>query len=70
MRISQLKRIFDLDQMILFEGKLYERLEKVSGGPKHRYRVVLSDDDYDYVSEPALRKRLDQAFKKSDKSLS
>lgn len=69
MRIANLNHVFDFNQLMLFEGRLYERLERVAGGPKHKYRVILSDDDYDYVSEPALRKRLDRAFKRTDKKI-
>lgn len=70
MRLSRLARLYDLDQIILFEGKLVERLYRTNGrceGPKPKYRVILSEDDYDYVVIPKIRKRLDRIFKQLDK---
>lgn len=65
-KISELEPMCDLNEMIYFEGKLYERL---SNNPtRHKYRVILAEDDYDYVEIPALRKRLNRAFKRSDKN--
>lgn len=71
MRLNQLSKLFDLNEMVYFEGKLYERLyydvkSRSKDGPKHKYRVVINSDDYDYVAEPALRKRLDRVFNKTD----
>lgn len=72
MRISRLSRLFDLDQVVLFEGKLVERLYRTNGrckGPKHKYRFILNEDDYDYVVIPAERKRLDRIFRQLDKGV-
>ena len=71
MRLNQLSKLFDLNETVYFEGKLYERLyydvkSRSKDGPKHKYRVVINSDDYDYVVEPALRKRLDRVFNKTD----
>ena len=58
--------LFDPNQIIFFEGKLYERLPRVKGGPRNKYRILLAVDDYDYVFEPRLRKRLDRAFRRNE----
>ena len=73
MFIRRLKFLFNIDEVIYFEGKLYERLYgseqkrlSLKNFP-YKYRVILAEDDYDYVVIPALRKRLDRAFKRASK---
>lgn len=67
MILSRLRHTFDLTQTIFYEGRLYEKLTSFPGQPKYKYRVILAMDDYDYVVLPALRKRLDRAFKRASK---
>lgn len=56
------QEVFDLDHVVFFEGNLYERI--VSREIKYRYRVLLNSDDYDYVTDRNLKRRLDRVFKK------
>lgn len=60
-KIKDLSETFVLKNIIYFESKLYEKL---SSHYKHSYRVILSSDDYDYVCDRNLKRRLDRAFAK------
>lgn len=65
MIIQNLNRLFDLCRTIYFEGKLYEDLFYGGvglDGVRYKYREILSEDDYDYVVDTALKKRLDRVF--------
>lgn len=53
---QQLNRLYDMNNVFLFEGRLYERLYST----KCKYRVIFNDDDYDYVTDRNLRRRLDR----------
>lgn len=71
-RISDLNRLFDLSETVYYRSYLYERLytnraDRLKNCPIHKYRVIFSDDDYDYVTEVALKKRLDRVFARLDK---
>lgn len=67
MIISQLRCLCRTENCFLFEGRVYELLytsdseRKVllENGIKHKYRFMLNQDDYDYVCDSKLRKRLD-----------
>ena len=59
-----ISRIFDTRFVHLFEGRLYEYMGQNS---KCRWRVILSDDDYDYVVDRNLRRRLNRAHGKKAK---
>jgi hypothetical protein len=59
-RLSDLTRLYDINEVIYFENKLYERLSDT----RYRYRVIITDDDYDYVTDRNLKRRLDRAFAK------
>lgn len=67
MKISSLKEIYNLDQVVFYEGRLFERLPVKRGFGILKYRVIISPDYYDYVVSPALRKRLDRLFKRLEK---
>lgn len=67
MLISSLAKMYHMKNVIFFEGKLYERLSPHMY--RYKYRVILSQDDYDYVANPALRKRLDRRFKAEEKAI-
>lgn len=71
-KLKHLSYLYDSNQVILFESKLYERLikratDKKLKPPRHKYRVILAYDDYDYVCDRNLKRRLDRAFAKQDK---
>lgn len=59
--LRDLSRIYTLKNIVLFEGKLYEKL--ANNFYSHRYRVIISDDDYDYVTCRNLKRRLERVFK-------
>jgi hypothetical protein len=61
--------VFHLKHVIFYQGRLYERLPK-SWRPRsnsHGFRVILNSDDYDYVTDRNLRRRLERAFKACSK---
>lgn len=65
---KQLAALCLVKNCFLFEGRVYEllytsekeRQENLKAGQKHKYRFMLSEDDYDYVVDSKLRKRLDR----------
>jgi hypothetical protein len=54
---KQLAKLCLVKNCFLYKGRVYELLYKNSkekklnakAGQKHKYRVMISDDDYDYV---------------------
>lgn len=64
-RLKDLSKLYVLKNVVLFESKLYEKL-----GPPYpaKYRVIITDDDYDYVTDEALVGRLDKAIKAVEKT--
>lgn len=59
---KQLKRLCIIENCFIFEAKVYERLYNHPN--RLKYRVIFSDDDYDYVVDRNLRRRLDRFLKK------
>lgn len=60
--VRNLSKLFVLKNIVLFKGKLYEKITTFD--MFHKYRVIINDDDYDYVTSGKLRTELDRAFKK------
>jgi hypothetical protein len=61
--VSLHKGCFDLSRVIFFENNLYEKINgSLPCTPRHKYRVILNSDDYDYVTDRNLKRRLDRAF--------
>lgn len=56
-KLKNLSKLCVIKNVFYFEGRLYERLYNF----KCKYRVFVSDDDYDYVVDRNLRRRLDRA---------
>lgn len=48
--------VFDVTKLKVLDGKVYEECNN----DEHKYRVILSSDDYDYVEDESLISRLDQ----------
>ena len=77
----QLKLLSNINECILFEKVVYERLFKdkkdlarlrkkyKNYGFKHKYRYFISCDDYDYVTDSKLVNKLNKFFKEEDKFL-
>lgn len=71
MLIKQLRSLCLVKNCFLFEGRVYELLYtseqerklNLKLGQKHKYRFMLSEDNYDYVVDSKLRKRLDSFIK-------
>jgi hypothetical protein len=69
---KQLKQLCIVKNCFLFESRVYEllytseteRKKNKSLGQKHKYRFMISDDNYDYVVDRNLRRRLDKFFAK------
>lgn len=57
---KQLKQLCIIKNCFIYESKVYERLYNC----KHKYRFMISEDDYDYVVDRNLRRRLDKTFNK------
>jgi hypothetical protein len=49
---------FDLNRCFIYKGVLYEECNMRSGRVSHRFRVVFSYDDYDYVEDMNLIQEL------------
>jgi hypothetical protein len=64
MIIGNLK-IFNLNKTIFFQGSLYEKTAVLYKYRKYEFRKILNEDDYDYVVDPVLRKRLAKAFNRA-----
>ncbi len=58
--VRDLSKLYVLKNLILLEGKLYEKLSQKY---PTKYRVILSDDDYDYVADLKLTSKLNIAFR-------
>ena len=50
-----MSKLFDVLCLVVHEGKVYERMSNHT----HKYRVIFSDDDYDYVEDESLIEVLD-----------
>ena len=73
MIVKQLKRLCIVKNCFIFESKVYELLYTSKAdrkrnlknmNMKHKYRFMISDDDYDYVVDSKLRKRIDRFLAK------
>lgn len=52
--------IYNEKNCFLYKGMIYERLFNHPEG--HKYRVVITKDDYDYVTDKRVIPALDRAF--------
>jgi len=57
---KQLKQLCVVKNCFIFESKVYEVLSKHY---RYKYRFMISDDDYDYVTDRNLKRRLDRFVK-------
>lgn len=55
--------IYDMTQVIEYKGLFYERLSNHPLKEQYRFTKSLASDDYDYVTNKTLIKKLDQLFK-------
>jgi hypothetical protein len=56
------QKIYIKKNILFFEGKNYERL--YNSPTSHKYRVILSDEDYDYVENKSLINKLNIIMRK------
>ena len=49
--------MYDTTMLVAYESKVYERLEDHPS--EERYRVIINEDDYDYVEDSELCDLLD-----------
>ena len=56
MLTKQLQELCIIDNCFLYEGRVYELLK----GRRYKYRVMISEDDYDYVESKKLKRELDR----------
>ena len=71
---KQLKQLCIVKNCFIFESRVYEllytskadRKKNLKMNMKHKYRFMISDDDYDYVTDSKLRKRLDRFITKEN----
>lgn len=69
---KQLAKLCIVKNCFIFESRVYEllytskrdRKRNLKMNMKHKYRFMISDDDYDYVVDSKLRKRLDRFLSK------
>lgn len=55
--------IYDMTQVVKYRGKFYERLSEHPYNEKYRVTSSVASDDYDYVTNKTLIKKLDLIFK-------
>lgn len=55
--------IYDMTQVVEYRGKYYERLKDHPDKEKYRVTTSIASDDYDYVTNKTLVKKLDSIFK-------
>lgn len=55
--------IYDLDQIVYYQNKYYERLINHPTNEKYRVMKSLKTDDYDYVTNKNLILTLDALFR-------
>ena len=60
---KQLKRLCIIKNCFIYRSNVYEILERVAGGPSHKYRIMFSDDDYDYITDRNTVRRLNRFVK-------
>lgn len=66
---KQLNQLCIVKNCFIFESKVYEllytskrdRKKNLKMNMKHKYRFMISEDDYDYVTDRNLIRRLDRA---------
>jgi hypothetical protein len=55
--------LFNVESLVVLDGRVYERIENVNErspeASQHKYRVIFSYDDYDYVEDEELIEKLD-----------
>lgn len=56
MIVKQLSEIFNIDNVFVYNSTLFELLGDEF---KHKYRVILHSDDYDYIEDKEMIKELD-----------
>lgn len=59
---NQHERIYIQKNIIFFERKNYERI--YNSPTNHKYRLIISDDDYDYVENKSLINKLNIIMRK------
>ena len=55
---EQLKR-YSASSCFIFEARVYERL--YNHPKRFKYRCIINENDYDYITDRNLRRRLDRA---------
>lgn len=61
----QLKQLYNINFCFIYESCVYE----VINNKKYKYRKVFDFDDYDYVDDKKLKKKLDKHLKSLKKYL-
>lgn len=58
--LLHMKNLYDKANVFVYEGETYERLVNHPEGMK--YRIIFSDDDYDYVEDHTMIAELESFF--------
>lgn len=58
MLLKQLNIIFDIENVFIYDGQLYEKLNYRSSG--FTYRIIINENDYEWAQDSKLIKKLDQ----------
>lgn len=64
MKKEEVLDIYDMTKTVEIRGVFYERLSNHPQGEKYRFTKSLASDDYDYVQDKKMIKKLDLIFKK------
>lgn len=62
MILQQLSELYDVNYVFIYKEKLYEKIDEYESYEENepKYRVILDDDDYDYIEDQELTKELDE----------
>ena len=69
--LKQLKQLYSVKNCFIFESRVYEVIndKNYKAPSRYKYRVVIDYDDYDYVTDKNLKKKLDKHLKELEKYL-
>lgn len=59
---KQLKQLYNINNCFIYKSKVYEIInDKSYSDPSiYKYRVIYDFDDYDYVTDKAMKQELDK----------
>lgn len=62
MILQQLSELYDVNYVFIYKEKLYEKIDEYESYEENepKYRVILDNDEYDYIEDIEFTKELDE----------